>query len=157
MTTLLLARLVEKRSARVALASAFILVGAAAVLTRADAAERAFAVGEVTTRVVRADVDLESALRASLERAIRDLDVSRPGGKVVLSASLVGMDVDTATRSVTCSVSVAMRTAKGGVMIGILEGRARVGLESARSASVERRAIDAAVRAAVARLPDALR
>jgi hypothetical protein len=146
-----------------------VLVGAAAVLTTADAAEHdasGVGIGEVTTRVVRTDVDLNAMLRSSLDHALHDMDAAHPTPEakprhaqrdVVLSLALQDMAVDPGAHSVTCSVSVALRTARGGAMFAVLEGRARVGIESSRAASVEVRAIDAAVRAAVARVPDALR
>jgi hypothetical protein len=154
-----LRQLVRERSARSCGFALLALVGASAALVPAAAAERAVSLGEVSSRVVRADVDLESVLRSSIDAQLRDLDVRRiPGGKhVVLSAALVRMETDLVTRSVTATVSVAMRTARGGSVFALLEGRARVGLESARSLATERRAIDAAVRAALERMPEALR
>jgi hypothetical protein len=136
------------------------LLGAAVVLAPADAAERDLAVGEVTSRVVRTDVDLGALVRTSLDHALHDLELlpRTPERKkhVVLSVALQDMAFDTPTRSVTCSVSVALRTARGGAMFATLEGRARVGMASGRQATAEGRAIDAAVRAALARVPEAL-
>jgi hypothetical protein len=159
MAAFALAGIGEKRSLRVACLALLALLGAGAVLVPADAAERGVSVGEVSTRVVRANMDLEALLRASLDRALRDLDLRRasPGKPVVLSASLQDMAVDSSTRSATCSISVALRSARGGAMFAVLEGRVRVAFESGRPVSVESRAIDAAVRAALARVPEAIR
>jgi hypothetical protein len=133
------------------------MLGAAVVLAPAAAAERDVIVGEVTTRVARPGMDIDALIRSSLDHALHDMDPKSKGRHVVLSVALQDMAVDTSTRSVTCSVSVALRTGRGGAMFATLEGRARVGMTSGRATSAEGRAIDAAVRAALARMPEALR
>jgi hypothetical protein len=133
------------------------MLGAAVVLAPAAAAERDVIVGEVTTRVARPDMDLGALVRSSLDHALHDMEPRPNGRHVVLSVALQDMAVDASSRSVTCSVSVALRSGRGGAMFATLEGRARVGMASGRSTSAEGRAIDAAVRAALARMPEALR
>jgi hypothetical protein len=144
---------------RVATTAVLALLCAVAILTRADAAEHDVSLGEVSTRVVRTDVDLEAILRSSLSHALGNFDVRQaaPGRRIVISGALQGIDVDLATRSAVCAVSLALRHARGGSMFAVVEGRAQVALDSRRPLGVERRAIDAAVQAALARVPEALR
>jgi hypothetical protein len=137
--------------------SLLIMLGAAVVLAPAAAAERDVVVGEVTTRVARPGVDLGALVRSSLDHALHDMEPKSSGRHVVLSVALQDMAVDTGARSVTCSISVALRSARGGAMFATLEGRARVGMAAGRSTSAEGRAIDAAVRAALSGMPEALR
>jgi hypothetical protein len=134
-----------------------VLLGAAVVLAPAAAAERDLVVGEVTSRVARPDIDVTALVRASFDRALRDLELKPNGKRVVASVAVQDIAVDAASRSVICSVSVVLRAARGGAMFATLEGRARVGMTSARGTGAEGRAIDAAVHAALARAPEALR
>ncbi len=159
MAKLSLAKLSLRRTVRSTLLALLALAGAGGALVRADAAERAVSVGEVSSRVARADLDLEGMLRSSIDAQLREASgvIGRPGKPVVLSLSLVRLESDAATRSLTASVSLAVRSARSGGMTAIIEGRARVGLESSRALTMERRAIDAAVHAALVRLPEALR
>lgn len=134
-----------------------VLLGAAVVLAPAKAAERDVVVGEVTSRVVRPDMDVPALVRASFNRALHDLNLKPHGKRVVASVALEDMAFDAASHSVTCSVSVALRAARGGAMFAVLEGRARVGFVSTRGTGAEGRAIDAAVRAALARAAEAIK
>jgi hypothetical protein len=115
------------------------------------------ALGEVSTRVVRADVDLGAVLRAAVLEQLETLDAPRGGGKgpVILSAALVRMETDGGR--VTCVVSATLRTARGGTMIAIVEGRAGVETEAPITLPLVRQAVQAAVHAAIVRVPEALR
>jgi hypothetical protein len=115
------------------------------------------ALGEVSTRVVRADVDLGELLRAAVLEQLETLDAPRGGAKgpVILSASLVRMETDGAR--VTCVVSATLRTARGGTMIAIVEGRAGVETDAPITLPLVRQAVLAAAHAAIVRVPEALR
>jgi hypothetical protein len=115
------------------------------------------ALGEVSTRVVRTDVDLGAVLRAAVLEQLETLDAPKGGAKgpVILSAALVRMETDGGR--VTCVVSATLRTARGGTMIAIVEGRAGVEAEAPITLPLVRRAIEAAAHAAIVRVPEALR
>jgi hypothetical protein len=136
-------------------------VGALAAVTTAAApvyaVAPAVALGEVSTRVVRSDLDLGEALRVAVEGELGSLQSAHAGkrGPVVLSASLVRVDAEGGR--VTCVVSATIRTARGGDMIAIVEGRAGVETDAPVTAAVVRSAVSAAARAAIVRVPDALR
>jgi hypothetical protein len=115
-------------------------------------------VGEVGTRVLGGNGNLPKALRLVLEREIANLALGRaPRSKrFVLSASLVKLEHQAATdtESVSCTVSVVLREQRSGAIRAILEGRARATAQGDEGESV---ALEAAARAAIASLPDALR
>jgi hypothetical protein len=114
------------------------------------------ALGEVSTRVVRADVDLGEVLRSAMQEQLVTLETPHAErGPVILSAALVGMD--SLGGQITCTVSVTLRTARGGTMLAIVEGRARFESLAPVTPFLARRAVEAAARAAVVRVPDALR
>ena len=139
------------------------LVAAAAfwapVAPASEAQGKVVSLGEVTTRVVRRDVDLEAALRGALDEELAAADLGRvpPNRWMILSASLVRMDSDAVVPSVSCVVSATLRGARGGAMVAILEGKARVEGGGVLTAAVERRAVRAAAHAALVRLRDAVR
>jgi hypothetical protein len=113
--------------------------------------------GEVSTRVVRSDVDLGEVLRAAVVDQLSTLPspASSARGPVVLSAALLRMETDEGR--VSCVVSATLRTARGGTMIAIVEGRAGVEWQAPVSVPVVRQAVAAATRAAIVRVPDALK
>jgi hypothetical protein len=112
--------------------------------------------GEVSTRVVRPDVDLSAVLRAAVLGELATLESPRKErGPIILSAALVRMESDGGR--VNCVVSATLRTARGGTMLAMLEGRAGVETGAPITPEVARRAVEAAARAAVVRVPEALR
>ncbi len=136
------------------------IITAAAVWTGphvAAAATARVSLGEVSTRVVRPDVDLGAVLRAAIQSELNDLSPATSGekGPYVLSAALVRMETDAGR--VSCVVSATIRTARGGTMLAIVEGRARVESQGQLSLFDVRRAVEGAARAAVVRVPEALR
>jgi hypothetical protein len=113
-------------------------------------------VGEVATQVPASGLDVSKTLRSSLEREVANLAL-RPVGRrqrFVLSASLVKLEHQAiaGSESVSCTVSIVLREQKSGAIRAILEGRAR-----AQGNDMESVVVDAAARAAVASLPDAMR
>jgi hypothetical protein len=115
-------------------------------------------VGEVGTRVLGGNGELPKALRRVLEREIATLALGRaPRSKrFVLSASLVKLEHQATTdpESVSCTVSVVLREQKSGAIRAILEGRARAAVQGNEGESM---ALEAAARAAIASLPEAVR
>jgi len=112
--------------------------------------------GEVSTSVVRSDVDLGEVLRAAVKEQLATLETPHAErGPLILSAALVRMETDGAR--VTCVVSATLRTARGGTMLAIVEGRAGVVTDEPLTPLLARRAVEAAAHAAVVRVPDALR
>jgi len=145
-----------KRSAS-ALLGAGVLVALTATTEPLHAAAPRVALGEVSTRVVRADVDLGEVLRAAVLAQLETLQAPRSDGKgpFILSAALVRMETDGGR--LTCVVSATLRTARGGTMIAILEGRAGLETQAPLTLSLVRQAVEAATRAAIVRVPEALR
>jgi hypothetical protein len=113
-------------------------------------------VGEVGTRVVGVNADLPKALRRVLEREIPNLALHRPprSKRFVLSASLVRLERLQNAEGVSCTVSIVLREQKSGAIRAILEGRARATLQGDEGEAV---ALEAAARAAIASLPEAVR
>jgi hypothetical protein len=103
--------------------------------------------------------EVQAPSRADLTGPLRD-DVERQLGAMkiphiralVLSVSLTRME--SRDRAAACAVSVVMRDRRG-VILGALTGNARVETDSSR-ARAERVAMSAAVRSALARLPDVM-
>jgi hypothetical protein len=132
------------------------MVAATTVSSVLHATGARVALGEVTTRVVRSDVDLGEVLRDAVRVELVSLETPHAErGPLILSASLVRMDTDGA--KVTCVVSAMLRTARGGTMLAIVEGKAGVVTEAPLTPGLARQAVAAAARAAVVRVPDALR
>lgn len=125
------------------------------------AAPPPIAIGEVTSEVTREGVDLPLALRSVVEQELPAVDMGgRPSPRPsILSISLVRMEraasPDRKT-SVVCVVSATVRDKKKGVIVAVLEGRARAENEERLAALLERAAMKSAVRGALARLPEAL-
>jgi len=153
-----------RRSAGSFAAAGLVLVGASVAFVSADAAERIVSVGEVSVgEVVPKEappaVDLPALVRSSTEARLREVDGRGLAARkrVILSVALVRLETDASTRSVTAAVSVTVRSACGGALMAVLSGRARVGFESTRPLPTQSRAIDAALGAALAGIPEALR
>ncbi|WP_394833555.1 hypothetical protein LVJ94_44315 [Pendulispora rubella] len=131
-------------------------IAAAAVLAPGDvdAKDSPVVVGEVSTSVVRAGVDVPGVLRATVVEELPTIDLSHARRRpVILSVSLVRMDTEgTAT---TCVISATLRTKKGGDLFAMLEGRAQA-QEGDDSGARERKALRHAVRGALERIPEAL-
>ena len=143
-----------KARARVLLGAVYLV----AILTSAStvlAADPPVVVGEVGTRVAGDHADLPRALRRVLEREIANLVLQQaPRAKrFVLSASLVKLERQE-DKTVSCMVSVVLREKKSGAIRAILEGRARATIEGSEGESA---ALEAAARASIASLPEALR
>jgi hypothetical protein len=132
------------------------IVAAMATSVPLEAAVPRVSLGEVSTSVMRPDVDLGAVLRAAVEEQLSTLETPHAEkGPLILSAALVRMETNPGR--VTCVVSATLRTARGGNMLAIVEGRAGVMTEAPPTALVVRRAVEAAAHAAVVRVPDALR
>jgi hypothetical protein len=137
-----------------------ILFVSALVLTSlpANAVAPTVQLGEVTMQVPRKDL---KAFRETVKSELGRLDFSAVGNKehYVLSAALVQMS----TRSTdgqsesTAVVSATLRREKGGDLRAMIRGRAQATDDSAKSSAAERSAMQAAVRSALRRLPEALR
>jgi hypothetical protein len=118
-------------------------------------------IGEVTSEVVREDVDMSLVVRGVLEQELPGVDLGKPGKPrpAVLSLALLRMDREAAPNNkaqVTCVVSATLRDQKKGALVAILEGRARAENEENLVALLERATLKSAVRGALARLPEAL-
>ena len=143
----------------------FLLVSLVAVVVSfapaSIAAPPPITIGEVTSEVVREDVDMNLLLRGVLEQELSGVDVAKPARPrpAILSLSLVRMDREMAPNDkaqVTCVVSATVRDQKKGALLAVLEGRARAENEQRLVALLERAALKSAVRGALARLPEAL-
>jgi len=146
------------RSALFALAAFAAPTGGAA---SASAREAPVAIGEVSSAVPRADVDFGAVLRESAESELRGLDLSAVARKErsIVSLALVRMDtLATGTGlSTTCVVSATLRSARGGTVFAILEGRARAENAAPHRRALEENALKGAVHGAMGGLKDALR
>ena len=124
------------------------------------AAPASIALGQVSSEVVRKDVDLGALLRASLASGLVEVDLKRAAPRqAILSASLLRMDAEPSadgTTAVTCVVSAMLVDARRGTVFALLEGRARAENTSVAPA-LERAAMEGAVRSALARVPEAMK
>lgn len=138
-------------------AATALVLGAA---SSSDAAERPIAIGEIALPAAHGDSSLAAAMRASVERELAGLDLSRaPRGKRwVLSASLVRLEAETDGRvaRVSCVVSTVVREAKGGAIRAIIEGKARAENDPSHRTQAELGALDAAVHGAIVAVPSVL-
>jgi hypothetical protein len=139
--------------------SSLVGVGVLTAITTgpALAAPPKVSLGEVTSRVLRSDVDMGAVLREAVQEQLSSLNTASrtEKGPFILSASLVKMDVE--TTKVTCVVSATLRTARGGTMLAVVEGKAGLLTEAPLTPPLLRRAVEAAAHAAVLRVPEALR
>jgi hypothetical protein len=114
---------------------------------------------EVSTKVVRPDLDLPPLLRAVAEAEVSHLDLSAvpKDAKLVLSVALVRIDTTRSSSgaTVSCLVSATLSDAQKGSIFAVLEGRSNAQSKKVEPA-VERAAVRAAVRGAVSGLPRAI-
>jgi hypothetical protein len=76
----------------------------------------------------------------------------------VLSVSVVRLESHVASPAdVTCVVSATLRDRRGGSVFAVMEGSARGQDEPGRVLALERNTLRAAVRSAVARVPEAMK
>jgi hypothetical protein len=145
--------------------SSFLLLGLAATLSFASldavaATPPPLTIGEVTSEVVRQDVDLGAVLRTMLEQELPGVDIGKPRPKpTVLSVSLVQMERTAPAGSkaqVSVIVNATLRDRRKGAVVAIVEGRARAENEERLVDLLEHAALKSAVRGALSRLPQAL-
>jgi len=126
-------------------------------LASARAAAPDVTVGEV--RVQSGPAELESMLRVALTEELLQLGPSRTGkrGSLVVSATLVRMSSEQRAQNAKASaaISLAVRRADDQVLFAELLGRASAEETPGQVSSVRKAALRAAVRSAVARLPEA--
>jgi hypothetical protein len=116
-------------------------------------------IGEVTSAVTREDSDLSALLRGAAEQELPGIELGSKPRPSILSFSLVRMDraaVAENKTSVSCMVSATVRDKHKGVVLAVLEGRARAENEDRLVGLLERATLKSAVRGALARLPQAL-
>jgi hypothetical protein len=116
--------------------------------------------GEVTAQAAkRDDVDLD-ALRAAAADAVKSLDEAHlpKGTHVVLSVSVVRLESHAAdSAEVSCVVSATLRDRARGTVFAVIEGTARGQDASKRLRTLEQAILHAALRSAVAKVPEAVR
>lgn len=133
---------------------------AGATPKQATGARARISVGEVTASVAGAAPGTAQLLRRLLTEEVSRL--TPPGSAeregYVLSASLVRLDVRRTTEGAVASslVSATLRREGSGAILALLEGRGRVQADGDALASARESAIEAAVRGAVRRVPEAL-
>jgi hypothetical protein len=125
----------------------------------AGARDRPVALGEVTAQATkRDDVDLD-ALRTMAADAVTHLDDSSlpRGAHAVLSVSVVRLESRASeSAEVSCDVSATLRDRGRGSVFAVLEGSAHGRDTPVRLRALERATLGAAVRSAVARVPEAM-
>jgi hypothetical protein len=123
------------------------------------AGDKPIALGEVSSEVTRASVDVTSVLRDAITHELSTLDVGSLQGVPlsIISVSVLRLDHDgkSGDDTSTCVVSAALRDARKGSVFAVLEGRARA-MGDAKPADNELRAIYGAVHGAVLRVHEAL-
>jgi len=117
-------------------------------------------VGEVTARVVGADAATERLLRRLVSEEVLRLRLAgavRPDA-YVLSASLVRLEAQQTSDGarVTSVVSAILRREESGAILAVLQGRGRAEAGRDEVSDARARALEAAVRGAVRRVPEAL-
>jgi hypothetical protein len=126
----------------------------------AHADEPAVVLGEVTAQAAkRDDVDLD-ALRAAAADAVKSLDEAHlpRGTHVVLSVSVVRLESHASdSAEVSCVVSATLRDRARGTVLAVIEGTARGQDAPTRLRTLEQAILHAALRSAVARVPEAVR
>lgn len=126
-------------------------------LPSARAAAPAVSVGEV--RVQGGPAELESMLRVALTEELSQLGTARIGMRrsFVVSATLTKLSSEQRAQNAKASaaISLALRRADDQVLFAELTGRASAEETPGSVSSVRKAALRAAVRSAVARLPEA--
>lgn len=103
--------------------------------------------------------DPAGLLRDDVSQALAALDWGKkPKQKYLVSASLVRLDgvPSERGRTASCTVSATLRTAKGGSVVAILEGRARAEDGPTSGSRAERDALAAAAKSTVRAVKDAV-
>lgn len=135
---------------------AVVLVPSLALATAA-AAESPVVLGKVTAKEPR----LEQPFRRTIEDELLHVDLTgiRADSGFVLSAALVRIEThaDGDRSQSRCVVSATITQKKSGALKAVIEGRGRVEDGRAASNAAELAAMQAAVRSALVRLPEALR
>lgn len=119
----------------------------------AHAAGRAVVVGEVTSNVVRTEIDVRAIMRDAAERELATMPVGRASTARPVIASVRLASLEISASSSTCSVTIALRRARGGALFAMLEGSARIDDPTFAGQKV---AVGAAVKSALSRLGTAL-
>jgi len=118
------------------------------------------ALGQVTTKVTRTEVDVSKAFRAEVLRQLRAIDLKDvPNDEpVVLSASLVRLETERSGNRGTssCMVSATLHKKRGGALVAILRGKARAEDDINAKSDNEMTVMRAAVRGAIRGIPKAL-
>ena len=139
---------------------AALVAGALALAPAADAGERPVKLERVTANGPEAR-KLEPAFRDAVITELGRVDLSGVDSRerFLLSASLVKMQTqaDRDQTSVSCQVKATLRRQRGGALHAVLSGRARVEDGPERQRAAELLAMQAAVRSAIRRVPEALR
>lgn len=137
-------------------------IAAAAFTISSDivASRTPVSIGRITTRAPETAAlkpELESAVKRELGRI--DLSSVRARDKYVLSASLVKLQTVKSGDQIetSCVVSATLSRAGSGALHAVLQGRARAIDAPSAHKTAERAALDAAVKGAMRRLPEALR
>lgn len=152
----------ERLRFRPAIVIALVLAAVLGATHDASAAER-LSLGEVSTSVTRRDVDVPALLRILATEELRAVETSkaprdaRHRGAIV-SVALVRMDTESNAKgsASTCVVSVVLRDPARGVLLALLQGRARAEDGSRAANAAERSALQASLRSALSRIPEAL-
>lgn len=138
---------------------AFVVAAALVALDARAAGEPPIGIGEVSAGASSADIGVD-ALRAMVAEAVDGLDARAlpRGSSAVLSVSVVRLESHLAPPAdVTCVVSATLRDRRGGSVFAVMEGSARGQDEPGRVRALERNTLRAAVRSAVARVPEAMK
>jgi hypothetical protein len=126
----------------------------------AQAEEPAVQLGEVTAQAAaRDDIDVE-ALKAMAADAVKGLDASAMprGSHAVVSVSVVRLESKAeGAAQVSCVVSATLRDRTKGSVFAVVQGTASGSDDPKRVHVLERATMGAAVRSAVARVPEAMR
>jgi hypothetical protein len=140
---------VTQRRVLASLVTAFALLGGSEA---SGAADGPIAVGEISQPPSSFGIDA-AGLRNAAEVEIRQMDASllRNRRRVVVSIALTKSAVD----PIVCTVNAAVRDARTGAMLVIIEADARY--EGPVSTEMRKQVANAAVRRAVRRIPPMLR
>ncbi len=129
---------------------------------RAEAAPKVLVLGEVDSKVRRAERWLARELRKSLRAELARLEIpARSEEPYVLSVSLTQLFTKrvgdkTAEAESTAVISAVLRKQKGGALHAILRGKATAIDQAVPTREVELSALQGAVRSALRRVPEAI-
>jgi len=150
------------------LATGAALLGALSGVTYAEQAmarNRVVALGEVESKVRRSERWLYRALRRALKQELSRMELPKAPDQYVLSVSLTQLytkRLDGDERSndseaeSTAVISAILRKAKGGALHAILRGKATAVDVRVPTREIELSALQAAVRSALRRVPEAI-